>query len=80
MDHNNESKILEQFAKALNVDINNIEFKEPTVSQSVLKKSFKDIMKEQKDREKKKIAVTQQQQESVTLFQLIKEEMSRSSS
>ena len=80
----NEKKLLEQFAKVLNVEVPEMEpIKEdlPIAQTPVLKKSFKDVAKEKKQKPKKVIEEVVQSASSVpvTLFDIIKEEMARGS-
>lgn len=77
-----ENKILEQFAKVLNVDVSSIEYvkEEKPVAKPVLKKSFKEIVKENKEKKTTETAtpVKEESNAPVTLFQLIKQELERS--
>jgi hypothetical protein len=77
-----ENKILEQFAKVLNVDISSIEYvkEEIPVAKLVLKKSFKEIVKENKEKIKTPVIPVKEESTNtpVTLFQLIKQELERS--
>ena len=76
-----ENKLIEQFAKALNVEVKDLDKivaerkKEPIIEKPVLKKSFKDFVKENKTQ--KPIAVIEEQPINETLFQLIKKEIEK---
>lgn len=77
-----ENKLLEQFAKALNVEVKDLDKivaerkKQSTETKKpVIKKSFKDFVKENKTQ--KPIAVIEEQPINETLFQLIKKEIEK---
>jgi hypothetical protein len=77
-----ENKLLEQFAKALNVEVKDLDKivaerkkQSAEIKKPVLKKSFKDFVKENKTQ--KPIAVIEEQPINETLFQLIKKEIEK---
>jgi hypothetical protein len=76
-----ENKLIEQFAKALNVEVKDLDKivaekrKKQVIENPVLKKSFKDFVKENKTQ--KSIDIIEEQPIKETLFQLIKKEIEK---
>jgi hypothetical protein len=72
-----ENKLLEQFAKVLNVKVKDFEkiIVEKKEQAKFKTKSFKDFVKENKTQ--KSIAIIEEQPIKETLFQLIKKEIER---
>jgi len=76
-----EKKLLEHFAKVLNVEVPPDPIKEdmPVSQTPVLKKSFKDVVRDKRKKIKSVVEkiIEQEVKVPITLFDLIKEEMSR---
>lgn len=76
-----ENKLLEQFAKALNVEVKDLDKivaerkKEKIIENPIIKKSFKDFIKENKTQ--KSIDIIEKNPIKETLFQLIKKEIEK---
>jgi len=72
-----ENKLLEQFAKVLNVEVKDFEkiIVEKKEQAKFKTKSFKDFVKENKTQ--KSVVVVEEQPIKETLFQLIKKEIER---
>ena len=72
-----ENKLLEQFAKALNVEVKDLDkiVAEKKEQAKLKTKSFKDFVKENKTQ--KSIAIIEKQPIKETLFQLIKKEIEK---
>ena len=72
-----ENKLLKQFAKALNVEVKDLDkiVAEKKEQAKLKTKSFKDFVKENKTQ--KSIAIIEKQPIKETLFQLIKKEIEK---
>jgi hypothetical protein len=74
-----ENKLLEHFAKVLNVEIKNldeivVEKKEQAKPKT---KSFKDFIKENKKQKPVEVVIEEEKKPAITLFDLIKEELAK---
>ena len=74
-----ENKLLEHFAKVLNVEIKNLdEIVVEKKEQAKLKtKSFKDFIKENKKQKPVEVVIDEEKKPAITLFDLIKEELAK---
>ena len=74
-----ENKLIEQFAKALNVEVKNLDEivaeKKEKIKPKV--KPFKDFIKENKKQKPVEVVIEEEKKPAITLFDLIKEELAK---
>ena len=75
-----ENKLIEQFAKALNVEVKNLDeiVAEKKEQAKTKTKSFKDFIKENKKQKPVEVFIEEEKEKpTITLFDLIKEELAK---
>ena len=74
-----ENKLIEQFAKALNVEVKNLDeiVAEKKEQAKTKTKSFKDFIKENKKQKPVEVVIEEEKKPAITLFDLIKEELAK---